>query len=70
MSSKTQSDNRFTLLIATYAALGALSDFPISIHALGSMSPWLLCMIRAHAGLSGNCCFSIIPLSELAVTVT
>ena len=45
----TQDASDFTRLIATYETPAVLSDFPISIHAFGSVSPWLLCIGRAQA---------------------
>ena len=45
----TQDASDFTRLIATYETPAVLSDFPISIHAFGSVSPWLLCTVRAQA---------------------
>ena len=37
-----------TLLIATYVIPAAFSLGPISIHAFGRVSPWLLCIVIAH----------------------
>ena len=65
----TQDASDFTLLIATYETPAVLSDLPISIHAFGSVSPWLLCIVRAQASLRGNCCRSWKPISVCDVTV-
>ena len=46
-----------------------LSDLPISIHAFGSVSPWLLCIVRAQASLRGNYCLSWKPISVCDGTV-
>jgi len=47
-----------TLLIATYVIPAAFSLGPISIYAFGRVSPWLLCIVIAHASFNGNCCLS------------
>ena len=65
----TQDASDFTRLKATYETPAALSDLPISIHAFGSVNPWLLCIVRAQASLRSNCCLSWKPTSVCDVTV-
>ena len=59
-----------TLLMATYVIPGAFSLGPISIHAFGRVSPWLLCIVIAHASFNGNCCLSWNVSRDLEVIVT
>lgn len=49
---------------------GAFSLGPISIHAFGRASPWLLCIVIAHASFNGNCCVSRNVSRDLEVIVT
>ena len=36
---------------------------------LGSVNPWLLCIVRAQVSLRGNCCLSWKPISVCDETV-
>jgi len=72
IGSNTRDDKSLTLLIATYVRPRVASDFPISIHDLCKVNPWLLWIVSAHASLSGSCCLSCIefPLWTDIVTGT
>ena len=56
-------------IIDTVNLQPVISDLPISIHAFASVSPWLLCIVRAQASLRGNCCLSLMPISVCYETV-
>ena len=56
-----QEESVLTLLIATYVMPAVFSVLPMSIHAFGRVSPWLLCMVIAQASFKGSCCRSCDP---------
>lgn len=70
IGSSTRDDKCLTLLMATYVRPRVASDFPISVHDLCKVNPWLLWIVNAHASLSGSCCLSCIEFPECTDIVT
>ena len=64
-----QEPSVLTRLIATYEMPAVFSVWPMSIHAFGSVRPWLLCIVIAQASFNGSCCRSCIPSRDWEVTV-